>query len=312
MSLLNQKGMRLFSLLALVLVLGSWLACLCSPNDAQNNTELWLISDFELHHSTGACCQSLRVMGIQPTDGYMFSSIDYSPMNQVLVVVQTGIATPSPPSRLLFINPDSGAVASEVQIDAGRVYHSSINAASTDIAMIAIQGNDDNTLYIYSLATKELHELARGQFQDCSWDANSEVLYVSTSNRVNRLYQISVHSSHPQIAEIATGLAISGCRDAGAFFFADMRGNLFLQNSKQNQKLLFKKVDVLDPRYFSYMKYLKGSDNELAVASFRIKSNELNVLNTSDGKTTRLHDDCGFKDYVAWRRLNKGRTAQIQ
>lgn len=287
------------------------LACLLSCTDhetAQPGIEAFWIKDFLLLSGgcdSGAPKEVLKL----PSNGppkyggeYIFSAIDYSPELNLLVTACTADYETGKPSKIIFLDPERNIVTRECPIAIKRPLKLRVSPDGKDVVIIAITpdatSNDKSRVYDFSISTGALEEIVNGTFIDVSWDASSNILYCSDT--AHGLYEINTRTTPPEVAKIGNGMGITGCKEAYKCYYVDSRGDLFSRNKTGASMLMLSSAPILNPRYFSYLKYVYGSDDKLLVANFKFWSNESFILDPVKGATQKILGDCGAKDCVVW------------
>jgi hypothetical protein len=297
---------------AVILVIA--IVCLLSctdPEIAEPGEEIFWIKDFSLFSGGCQSGEPKEVMKL-PINGpphyggdYIFSAIDYCPRRNMLVITCTAGYETGKTSKIIFFDPDRGLVTREEPLAIKRPARLRVSPDGNDVAIIGITpnetSNDRSCVYNFSISTCTLEPIAEDTFTGVSWDASSEVLYLR-SNTANALYEVKVRTKPPSVEKICDGMGITGCKEAYKCYYVDSRGCLFSRDKTGATTLLLSKAPVLNPKYFSYLKYIYGSDDKLLIASFKFWSDQLFILDPVNGFTQKVLADCGAQDCVVWFR----------
>lgn len=301
-------GMCLCKVFFLVIVIACFLSC-TDHEVTEPGMKVFWVKDFSL--LSGGCePEAPREVLKLPSNGppkyggdYIFSAIDYCPGRNLLVIACTADYQTGKTSKIIFLDPDRNVVTRETPVAIKRPLKLRVSPDGNDAVIIGITpdetSNDKSCVYDFSISTGTLEPIADGTFTDVSWDASSEVLYLS-SWTAHALYEINMRTKSPRVEKICDGMGITGCKEAYKCSYVDTQGNLFSRDQNGATKLLLSKAPILNPRYFSYLRYVYGSGDKLLVAKFKFWSNESFVLDPVKGSTRKVLGDCGAKDCVVW------------
>lgn len=293
----------------LVIVAGCLLGCTGKEVKPVPGMELfWLTDNYLL---AGPCFSSKprEVLKLQQGSDEYFTTIDYSTKDKVLIIAKAkwpeaakaGQPNPGRNASLMLVDPVRGTIKEEVTIPVSRPVRLRVSPAGDDVAILGITSGDACSLYIYSFKKHSTTLVASGPFSDVSWDASSELLYLSAAPPLtDALFKVDLRSKAPMAKEFLKGIGITGCKEVHTFYYVDLHRDLLKCSGDLPAKLLLSKVPLLNREYFSYFKYTYGSKDKLLVSSFRIKSSEVFMLDPTNGDNWKILGDCGAKDFVAW------------
>ena len=268
-----------------------------------NQIELYWLADSCVYSPEGYFWHNKEVQALPQNGDYIFAALDYSFEEKLLFVASKGNLAQYSDSKLLIFDPARNAVVQQIKIQVMAPVSLSVSPAGKKIAIIGKSKSDSGSvLYCYLRDLGRLEIVANGPFCDVSWDASGDKVYVSTDMSVHEILEFDLSKDDHSPKILADGIGVCGAKEPGTFFFVDRKARLWTGKAGCPTKSVSCNRNSLDEKYFSYLKYVRGSDDRLLVASFRVSSNEILLVNPTDGAICKVLDDCGAKDVVAWSR----------